>query len=102
MAFGTAFLIVWLCTLVYVLSGLRLQLRLWHLKRSGQALEAPYLLHSLQGYRAFGWIMTDRYSQLGDDVVTRWSRRVKALFFFVLMTWLLLFLLVVTGIVPAS
>jgi hypothetical protein len=88
------FLIVWLFAMAYVLSVLRMALRVRHLKRQGRALEAPDILAMpLDGMRGVVWLITGRYSELGDDLVKRWAGIARLLFFIVLPMMLALFVL---------
>jgi hypothetical protein len=95
--FTLVFLFVWLCTLAYVLSVVRMALRVRQLKREGRAQDAPGILFMpFEGIRGIAWLLTGRYSELGDDVVTRWSRIARLLFFLVLPMILALFVVAAT------
>jgi hypothetical protein len=67
--------------MAYVLSVLRLDWRIRHLKRQGRALATPDIFRPFDGFRGLIWLITGRYSELDDDIVTRWSRIARVLLF---------------------
>ncbi len=87
-----AFFLVWLFALAYVLSVLRLALRVRQLRREGRALRAPDSLEMPLGAMAgVGWLVTGRYAELGDAFVPRWSKIGRLLFLLVLPMILAIF-----------
>ncbi|MFN3930953.1 MAG: hypothetical protein ACK4JY_04315 [Brevundimonas sp.] len=85
------FIAVWLCAMAYALSALKLALRVRHLKRQGLAAEAPEVFHPFDGVRGIFWLVTGRYDELNDPIVTRWAGVARVLFILVFPMVLILF-----------
>ena len=82
--FHTLFGAIWLLTLVYLLSVVRLAVRLVGLKSEGRFTEAPNLLNPLQMPRSALWLVTGRFAALDDPIVARWGRIVQVLIWLIL------------------
>jgi hypothetical protein len=95
--FLTVFLVVWFCAMAYGLSAFRLLLRVRDLKRAGGGGDAPDpLTNPLDIFGYLGWLLTGRYSELEDPVVTRWAGIARILFIVALPMILALFAFVFT------
>ena len=79
--FYILFGVTWLTTVAYALSAFRMGFRLYRLKKQGRFPEAPDLMHPLEGPRAIGWLLSGRYAELDDPIISRWARIARILFF---------------------
>lgn len=84
------FLILWVITVAYVLSGARLEFAVRAMQRQGRLLDAPRIFHPLDGFRAIGWLLGGHYAKVGDEVVARWAGITRILFFIVMPPFLLI------------
>ncbi len=79
--FFILFCVTWVAAMAYALSAFRLLIRVRELNGSGAAGEAPNpMANPLELFGYLGWLMTGRYAQLNDQIVTRWAGIARALF----------------------
>lgn len=79
--FLAVFAAAWVMNFVYVAASLRLAFRIHALKRQGRAQDVPDLFHALDAMRALPWLLTGRFAEVDDEIVQRWARRTRVLFF---------------------
>ncbi|MBI2260810.1 MAG: hypothetical protein HYU62_04010 [Caulobacterales bacterium] len=89
--FVKVFIFVWFCAMAYAFSALKLAMRVRHLKRRGEAADAPDVFHPFDGVRGIVWLLTGRYAGLNDEAVTRWAGIARVLFILVFPMILALF-----------
>lgn len=101
--FIAVFMVVWLCAVAYAGGVVMLALRVRQLKKQGQALQAPDILHApVEMMRGVGWLLTNRYASLGDAVATRWSGVARVLFLLALPAMLAFLVLVGLGVITPA
>ena len=100
-SFFIVFGVAWLLGMAYGLSAFRLLLRVRRLKAEGRAEEAPDpMANAVEVFGYLGWLLTGRYAEVGDPIVTRWALFARVLFLLAAPAILVLFVLAGSRMIP--